>query len=274
MDQPFVADTTFAAQSIDDPAVESTSRPYLGRWNHLVSTTNWEKGRIICEWREALLAAGAAAPSYTDEAWSRRVGSLTPQHCGRLRRVWQRFGKVRDQYPGLYWSHFQAALEWSDAEMWLEGAVQNGWSVARMSEERGTTLDGLETSRPDELPADPWDEDADVGQGQPPEAISSSQGEVHDAADAEGDEADAQRHDTGEDVSFDAAGLDAEQSPAEAVRPFEGLPPLPTDLADALEAFKLAIVRHRQAGWKDISRGQVLAVLDALRRFALSPAVL
>ena len=155
MDQPFVADTTFAADTIDDPAVESTSHPYLGRWNHLVSTTNWEKGRIICEWREALLAAGAAARSCTDEAWSRRVGNLTPQHCGRLRRVWQRFGKVRDQYPGLYWSHFQAALEWSDAEMWLEGAVQNGWSIARMSEQaRHDARRAGNSSRPDELPAD------------------------------------------------------------------------------------------------------------------------
>ena len=24
---------------------------FVGQWNRLVSTTNWEKGRIICEWQ-------------------------------------------------------------------------------------------------------------------------------------------------------------------------------------------------------------------------------
>ena len=29
---------------------------FVGQWNRLVSTTNWEKGRIICQWRDALCA--------------------------------------------------------------------------------------------------------------------------------------------------------------------------------------------------------------------------
>ena len=39
--------------------IEEASAEYLGKWNRLVSTTNWEKGRIICQWREALEEAGA-----------------------------------------------------------------------------------------------------------------------------------------------------------------------------------------------------------------------
>ena len=35
---------------------DATSEVFLGRWNRLISTTNWEKGRIILEWRQALIA--------------------------------------------------------------------------------------------------------------------------------------------------------------------------------------------------------------------------
>ena len=112
----------------------------MARWNHLISTTNWEKGRIISQWRGALLAASASPQEYSDEAWSRRLQSVTPQHVGRLRRVWERFGEVYTDYDRLYWSHFQAALDWSDAELWLEGAVQNNWSISEMRGQRATMI--------------------------------------------------------------------------------------------------------------------------------------
>ena len=64
------------------------------------------------------------------------MGNVTPQHVGRLRRASERFGATRDGYPGLYWSHFQAALDWDDAEMWLEGAVQSDWSISAMRHRR------------------------------------------------------------------------------------------------------------------------------------------
>ena len=35
-------------------AVAPATQQYVGRWNQLVSTTNWEKGRIIIQWRDAL----------------------------------------------------------------------------------------------------------------------------------------------------------------------------------------------------------------------------
>src|SRR4051812_31545091 len=107
--------------------IDQTSEQYLGQWKRLVSTTNWEKGQIIHEWREALRGSDAPAGEYSDESWSRRVGNVTPQHVGRLRRAYERFGAARGEYAGLFWSHFQAALDWEDAEMWLEGAVQSGW---------------------------------------------------------------------------------------------------------------------------------------------------
>src|SRR6185436_17155065 len=111
-------------------ALPEIEQPFVGRWNLLISTTNWEKGRIIHEWREALIVASAPAADYSDEAWSRRVGGVTSQHVGRLRRVFQKFSGSYDRYRGLFWSHFQAAIDWDDAEMWLEGAVQNNWPVS------------------------------------------------------------------------------------------------------------------------------------------------
>ena len=38
--------------------VDDASRAFVGKWHTLVSTTNWEKGRIISEWRAAKQAAG------------------------------------------------------------------------------------------------------------------------------------------------------------------------------------------------------------------------
>ena len=69
---------------VSDPELDAASQPYVGRWNQLVSTTNWEKGRIILQWREALIDAGAPAVQYSGEAWSLLVGGVTGQHVGRL----------------------------------------------------------------------------------------------------------------------------------------------------------------------------------------------
>jgi len=255
----------------DDLArVEEASTEYLGRWNRLVSTTNWEKGRIIHQWRQALIDADAPVSTYTDEAWSRRVGNVTPQHTGRLRRVYQRFGDAAEQYDGLYWSHFQAALDWSDAEMWLEGAVQNGWSVAGMRQQRweATGAPADKKPREEDIITAEIDEDVDpdpVAQ----DTIHQSLGEVQNTEPAEFDPA--------ADVADADFESDVDDSPddlpvAEPVRPFEHLAPLPADMHDAFEAFKLAIIQHKLAGWQEISLGAVVAALDALKQLAMTPA--
>ena len=53
---------------------EDTSQTFIGQWNRLISTTNWEKGRIVHEWRGALMESGAGATDHSDEAWSQMVG--------------------------------------------------------------------------------------------------------------------------------------------------------------------------------------------------------
>ena len=260
---------------------DEASRDYIGQWRGLVSTTNWEKGRIIHEWRQALVAAGAPPQEYSDEAWSRRVGNVSGQHVGRLRRVFDRFGEVRQQYAGLYWSHFQAAVEWPDAEMWLEGTVQSGWSINDMRARRWEALgiSAEEQSREAPVVDSELDEDA--------EAASDNLSRVRDPGEFDGDDSSRNYEsevDFGEEpsgqpsgaaqggVPFDAAPSDGmTEAAAPPVRPFEKLPELPDDLAEAFESFKLAILHHKLAGWQEISRDDVLASLDALKQLALAP---
>ncbi len=163
-------------------ASEATATRFLGQWNRLVSTTNWEKGSIICAWREALLEDGAAVSDYSDEAWAQLVGNVTSQHVGRLRRVNQRFGGDSSQYEGLYWSHLQAALDWDDAEMWLEGAIQNEWSVSQMRGQRWETLETSPEAQRSEIAAEESEIDEDHS---PEESLDSPPVEKNEEKTAE-----------------------------------------------------------------------------------------
>ena len=48
-----------------------------------------------------------------------------------------------------------------------------------------------------------------------------------------------------------------------SVQPFAGLPELPDDLADAFEALKLAVLRHKTAGWESTDAETIQKYLDA-----------
>lgn len=260
-------------EPLSDSLVEA-SQPFVGQWSRLVSTTNWEKGRIIAEWRSALISQGMPVSEYSDEAWGRLVGGVTGQHVGRLRRVFQRFGQAKDQFPNLFWSHFQAAIDWDDAEMWLEGAMQSGWSVAQMREQRWETLGKLESDRPEtsaQIDVE-TDEDAEPARAVNPPGITGQYSEVTgpsyegpDFGDGGGSYADSS--DAGVPWLDDAPSV----PPVALVKPFENLPDLPDDLAEAFDAMKLAILRHKREEWRDIALADCLRTLDALKALAAAP---
>jgi hypothetical protein len=276
------------ADQIDDGLV-GTSQPFVGRWNQLVSTTNWEKGRIITQWREALIDQESPATAYSDEAWAILVGGVTGQHVGRLRRVYQRFGPSHEQYEELFWSHFQAALDWEDAEMWLEGGVQNNWSVSQMRRQRWETLGSVESDEPQEedVIKSELDEDFEPALDQSPQgkAVEGSYSEVqqvaadgprHDGPDF-GDEKGADdgsnsTHGTAKEDGATIYAGDDERETIDFVRPFANLAELPTDLTAAFDAFKLAVLFHKNEGWQQVTRDDVLASLDALKALALAPS--
>lgn len=258
----------------------AASQPFVGQWNRLVSTTNWDKGRIIADWRQALVAQEAQVTEYSDEAWGRLVGGVTGQHVGRLRRVFQRFGATQQQYAGLYWSHFQAALDWNDAEMWLEGAVQQNWSVARMREQRWETLGAVAADKPrtEDVVANEQDEDFEPARNQPPELTAKYEdvqadiptGPRHEGSDF-GDEGSNSSTGTSFADRDYATGKTAAE-PLDLVRPFADLPTLPDDLADALEQFKLAILHHKTDGWREIAAVDVIRTLEALKILCTAPS--
>lgn len=265
-----------------EPAAEDavdSSEKFLNQWTSLVSTTNWEKGRIICEWREALKAGGARTKQFSDEVWSQQVGNVTAQHVGRLRRVFERFGTSRDSYAGLFWSHFQAALEWSDAEMWLEGAVQTTWSVAQMRRKRWETLGNVDEPEPSDVDIISAEVDEDgptaeesasmeAGDDAPGKNRSTSVRDLDDA-NAALDESDEESEEASDaEGSYDD---DASAEKPASVRPFDNLPDMPEDLAEAFESFKLGILRHKLAGWTEIGRDDMLATLDALKQLVTAP---
>jgi hypothetical protein len=265
---------------------ERASEPFVGQWNRLISTTNWEKGRIVYQWRAALRESGAEVTEYSDETWSRLVGGVTSQHVGRLRRVFERFAEIRGQFDRLYWSHFQAAIDWDDAEMWLEGATQNGWSVALMRRQRWQTMSELGEPAPadDEGVLGELDEDfvpdertseaesrADrdrMADGYTAEVRSPAGPDFGDEDDFAGSSAE-RANDAPRSVALDPS-LDG--SDGEPFRPFADLRPLPDDLSSAFEAFQLAILHHKSQHWAEVSCDDVLASLDALKALAMAPA--
>lgn len=269
MDEHLGADFSDDISGDTAAVIEETSTEFLGRWNLLVSTTNWEKGRIIAEWRERLIESEAPAQAYSDEAWSRTVGNVSGQHAGRLRRVWDRFGEVYQQFEGPYWSHFQAALDWDDAEMYLEGVEHNGWSVAQMRAQRWEAMGSPAGDKPREqgVVAAELDEDAP-----PVDATDMDDSADEVESSEEPDRADGSDFDPGdipEDAPFDDSAEPVEEldsaKPIAPVRPFEDLPPLPDDLNEAFESLKIAIVSHKLTEWQEVSADDVLAALDAMK---------
>lgn len=248
--------------------VDDASRPFVGKWHKLVSTTNWEKGRIISEWRAAKQKAGEEVSEYSDEAWAALVGEVTSQHVGRLRRVYDQYGESYTEYKGLFWSHFHAALDWDDAEIWLEGALQQSWSISQMRKMRdkahgkadddanvvATRVAGNETS----------DDAEQAGTGQLAAVAEPDDEEYPETDSAEKNESTT----SGESDSMPAAG----KTTAAKHRPFESLAELPDDLADAFEAMKLAILAHKITNWEEVSRDDVLASLEALKVLATAPS--
>ena len=267
------SDSDTADFTLSDETI-AASQKHIGQWNDLVSTTNWEKGRVICKWRKERMDAGADAREYSDEAWSRLVNDVTSQHVGRLRRTYQKHGNNHQKYKGLYWSHFYATLDWEDAEMWLEGAVQNDWSVSKMRHQRWETLGKVESDRPRESDIVTAEVDEGLYVAQDTDEIAASKENfttepLREGPDFGGDDEVTQVSENTANVKTKDEDTSEKIDP---VRPFANLPEnLPEDIVDAMEAYKLAIVRLKMAEWGECSADDVLYTLDALKVLVTAP---
>ncbi|MGL4593641.1 MAG: hypothetical protein ACRCUY_02805 [Thermoguttaceae bacterium] len=271
---------------LNSPQVDSISTPFVGNWNAVVSQTNWEKGAIICRWRSELIGKNMSRGAYSDEAWSRRVGNVTAQHVGRLRRVAERFGEKKNEYPNLFWSHFQVALDWEDAELWLEGATQSSWSVAQMRIQRWEAI-----GAPEDLKPKPEDIiEGEIESGGHAEITFGSDSQNHSPSKNKelGKETKTRTADIGsadlvEGFDPNSAPFDIDQenitprkrsdskqfteatdlpSTGQLLESLRACSELPSDLAEALEALKVAILSHKLAGWKDVPRQKVAQCVE------------
>jgi len=266
-------------QLIHSEQARQLAEPFVKKWNRLVSQTNWDKGAIIAEWRTNLIDSGVSAGAYSDEAWARSVEGISPQHVGRLRRVYERFKTSYASYEGLYWTHFMAALDWSDAELWLEGAVQSRWSISQMRRTRWESMGQDPSQLPDESEIVTAEADGDFTPLSELDDATETDRELQDRIGTTGPLAEGPDFGEGESTDEDdKAGQDndedldslSDESLADRTSPFATLPQLPVDIADAMEQFKIAIVRHRASQWQDVSPETIQQVLDALGSFARS----
>ncbi len=302
--QPTSAQPALVAEGRDpsgssvSPAEEMASA-FVGRWNCLVSNTNWEKGRIISQWRRTLIEAGAAVTDYSDEAWAKQVGGVTASHVGRLRRVYDVFGDSHESYRGLFWTHFLVALDWDDAPLWLEGASQSRWSVSQMRQQHCEANGGDAAQLASQaIAANELDEDFDseewvegtgttdanptsterMNTGTQPAQGGGSTKKYDDNAGGVSSGPAAEGPDFGDEESLNRLSDDFHQNAAPVqptgsavpagdalVQPFAGLPELPDDLVDAVEMLKLSVLRHKTSGWKEVPAEVVLQYLQAFR---------
>lgn len=268
-------------QTSDIPFIEispktlTQSERFVGQWNKLISTTNWDKGSIIVKWKDALKKGRVSVTESSDETWSQLVGGVTPQHVGRLRRTFERFGHVNQEYEGLFWSHFYAALEWDDAEMWLEGAVQNKWSVSRMRRQRWEVLGKLPEQEPldsDIVRGELQEENQslELSEGRRKNDRDYIEGPVYEGPDF-GDQDPMKNPGSKSNRARDEfVAAESEESSKPSIRPFESFVDLPDDIEEATNAFKVAIIRHRNMEWSEISEADMLGLLDALKLLVTS----
>jgi hypothetical protein len=262
---------------------DELSVPHVGVWKTLVSQTNWEKGAIILRWRESLQAAGLPAAAYSDWQWAKRAGNVTPQHVGRLRRVAERFGEQAKKYPKLFWSHFYATLDWEDAELWLEGAVQNDWSVAQMQVRRADTLGASADLKPrdEDVYSAEWDEDVsgrnDSSVNRSANRIEPKTAEIGAADISEGFDADMPlgmdakpekpaKNKNGEQDGKASGG----RTTKDLMIALADFSDMPEDLAEALEALKTSLLNHKLSSWNEVSTQKLSQHLDAMKALLTS----
>ena len=281
-DTPITVDFSGTSQAVTHyegaPIIDQLSEPIVGKWNVLVSQTNWEKGMLILHWRNELIAAGLPNTVYSDESWARRVGNVTAQHVGRLRRVAERFGEINKHFSDLYWSHFYAALEWDDAELYLEGAVQNDWSVAQMRMQRWEALGGTTEQKP--LDEDVFVVELDEGAYSrvPPDRIEGRNVEIGVVDAIEGFDATsmappvsvAEPPKKKKEKTKHTESENSVPATGKILMSLKKVADFPADFAEPLELLKVAILNHKLAGWKSISAEQVRQSLEDMKMLAIA----
>ncbi len=274
------------------PLIDEIASEYVGFWNRLVSQTNWEKGKVILTWRNRLMETGVPRNVYSDDSLAKRIGNVSGQHVGRLRRVYEQFGEM-EKYKNLYWSHYQAALDWDDATDWLQKADTEGLSVASMRIARWEKYGAPVGQKPKENEIVVSEQDEDVNPyndsdssfidfGVPPITSSDDENENGGGGGKKQDpdrEKNSKKKENSEDTkAVDLQGFEGSeeewksqgQLTSDVLNTLKKLDPLPEDLGDAFEMLKIAILNHKLTNWAEVSAETLLKYIQAMRALILS----
>lgn len=136
-----------------EPVREETEASLIARAQLAVSNCNWEVGECAAIWTKRF------SRGRTDADFATLV-ALSADQVYQRRRVWETFADVYQNYPGLKWSHFYAAINWDDAAECLQWAQDVQAGVAEMKAwRRAQRGEDLDVRSPDEefdgLPSEP-----------------------------------------------------------------------------------------------------------------------
>ena len=256
------------------PVIEEVSSDFISSWNRLISMTNWEKGKLIYNWRSKLIENNLPRLVYSDESLAKRLGNVSGQHIGRLRRVYERFNTTFEKFSGLYWSHFQAVLDWDDAENWLADASVNQWSVAAMRLQRWEAVGSPAGQKPNDKDIIMSEPDEDVNPYNDSDTVldgnrKSVESNQNKGRGEKGEGRDRRKGQGAKDES----GLKGESnkdygdfsSPAEAFAQMKQMKDLPEDLKEAFEQLKIVILSHKVSGWREVEPQRILTFLNAMK---------
>ena len=262
------------AAVLSSPVIEEVSSDFISSWNRLISMTNWEKGKLIHNWRTKLLENGLPRQVYSDESLAKRLGNVSGQHIGRLRRVYERFHEAFEKFSGLYWSHFQAVLDWDDAEDWLADASENQWSVAAMRLQRWEAIGSPAGQKPNDTDIIMSEPDEDVNPYNDSDTIlDGNRKSVEPNRDKENRDNAKKKKGEGGDHGGSGGGQDARapgdygdfSSPAEAFAQMKQMKDLPEDIKEAFEQLKVVILSHKVSGWREVDPQRILTFLNAMK---------
>jgi len=170
-------------------------------------------------------------------------------------------------------------LEWDDAELWLEGAVQNDWSVAQMRVQRWEALGASDEQKPreDDVFVAGIDEDMYSQQTNRIEGRNVEIGAVDALEDFNTPPATVsateppKKKELPKKDKAKQTDLDGNVPPTgELLMTLQGITKFPADLAEPLELLKVAILNHKLSGWKSISANQVCQSLETLKMLTVA----
>lgn len=105
--------------------VKETEEELIFEAQQAVSQCNWKVGECAAKWTKRY------SKGRTDADFGKLVG-LSSDQIYQRRRVFETYGKVRENYSSVRWSHFYLALNWEDADECLQWSEENEATVAEM----------------------------------------------------------------------------------------------------------------------------------------------